>query len=130
MPTYIAFAIKTPEHYLLMFENPPWPICQTTWVKRIPHLRFLLAALQRGFHEGVFRPRERYSQMEMAYAAWTVAHQIAMLRPTYRPTFPLTLTRPIPKPCAPFASGLMVGNFSSHTEHRSDYNYCLEGQHE
>jgi hypothetical protein len=85
MPTS-PLRFKAPEHYLLMFKNPPF--CQTTWVKRIPHLRFLLAAIQRGFHEGVFKPRERYSQMEMAYAAWTVAHGI-MLRPTYLNNLPV-----------------------------------------
>jgi hypothetical protein len=88
MPTS-PLPFKTPEHYLVMFKNAPWPICQTTWVKRIPHLRFLLAAIQRDFHEGVFKPRERYSQMEMAYAAWTVARGIAKLRPTCLTNLPV-----------------------------------------
>jgi hypothetical protein len=99
---------KTPEHYLLMFKSPPWPICQTTWVRRICHLRSLLAAIQRGFDEGVFKPRERHSQMEMAYAAWTVAHGIALPGPTYLTNLRVDFDMADTKARAPFANGLIV----------------------
>jgi hypothetical protein len=49
----------------------------------------LLAAVQRGLDEGVFRQQPGIGLMEIAYSIWALVHGIAMLRITHLRQFTL-----------------------------------------
>lgn len=80
---YITFAMQNPEHYLLMFTNPAFAGSPEDIRASDSSFTLLLAAVQRGLDEGVFKERPKYGLMEMAYTAWAIVHGIAMLRLTY-----------------------------------------------
>ena len=51
----------------------------------------LVHAIQRGIDEGVFPVRPGFGLDEMAYAAWTLVHGMAMLRITALRSYPTDL---------------------------------------
>lgn len=80
---YIQFAMQNPDYYLLMFTNPAFAGTLEQIQEEDSSFTTLLATIQRGLDEGIFRPRSGYGALEMAYTAWAVVHGIAMLRLTY-----------------------------------------------
>ncbi len=80
---YIAFAMRNPQHYRLMFSSPTLGGSLEELQTEASSFGILLAAIQRGIDAGVFKARPDYGQWEMAYSAWSLVHGIAMLRLTY-----------------------------------------------
>jgi len=97
---YIQFALEHPDYFLLMFTvAPPAEMAGMTeeQVREIMHQEgsaygILLRAIQRGIQSGDFRTRPGFGLDEMAYAAWTLVHGIAMLRTTALRHFPADLS--------------------------------------
>ena len=96
---YIRFALEHPDYFLLMFTVAPPPnIAEMPEeaVKRRMHAEgsaygILVQAIQRGIDEGAFPVRPGFGLDEMAYAAWTLVHGIAMLRTTALRHYPADL---------------------------------------
>jgi AcrR family transcriptional regulator len=86
---YITFAMQNPEHYLLMFTNPAFAGSPEEMGEEESSFSILLAAIQRGLDEGLFKRRVGYDLLEMAYTAWSVVHGISMLRLTYLTSSPV-----------------------------------------
>jgi AcrR family transcriptional regulator len=86
---YIAFALNDPDHYLLMFTNLPAKTELEDMLSGGSSFPILLQAIQRGIEAGVFKTRVGFGLHEMAYAAWSLVHGIAMLRIMYLGEFPL-----------------------------------------
>lgn len=86
---YIDFALRNPEHYLLMFTKMPAKQRVEDLVKKGSSFSILLRAVQRGIEAGVFKTRPGFGLNEMAYAVWSQVHGIAMLRLTYLREFDL-----------------------------------------
>jgi AcrR family transcriptional regulator len=87
---YIRFALDHPDYFLLMFTTAPQPNLPpdpSTAVEGARHSEgsaydILLHAIERGIEEGAMHVRPGFGRDEMAYAAWSVVHGIAMLRVT------------------------------------------------
>jgi len=84
---YIRFALEHPDHFLLMFTVAPPPNVSEAEMKAALRAEgsaygILKRAIQRGMDKGAFHPRPGFGLDEMAYAAWTLVHGIAMLRAT------------------------------------------------
>jgi AcrR family transcriptional regulator len=105
---YIAFAIQNPDHYLLMFTNPAFASTPEEIDDAGSSFTILLGAIQRGLHEGLFKRREGYGLMEMAYAAWAIVHGIAMLRLTYLAHHPFNFDQVDAEALRSFTTGLTV----------------------
>lgn len=96
---YIRFALEHPDYFLLMFTVAPPPDMAglpEEVVKEAMHQEgsaygILVQAIQRGINEGTFRTRPGFGLDEMAYAAWTLVHGIAMLRTTALRHYPIDL---------------------------------------
>lgn len=80
---YIAFAMANPQHYLLMFNTVSLGGALDEVGAEASSFGILLAAIQRGIEAGAFKARPGFGQWEMAYAAWSLVHGIAMLRLTF-----------------------------------------------
>jgi AcrR family transcriptional regulator len=83
---YIRFALENPDHFLLMFTTappgPPPDFVPEMLLEGESSYHILIAAIRRGIEEGVFCVRPGFGLIEMAYAAWSTVHGIAMLRLT------------------------------------------------
>jgi len=96
---YVRFALEHPDYFLLMFTVAPPPDMDglsEEVVKEAMHQEgsaygILVQAIQRGINEGTFRTRPSFGLDEMAYAAWTLVHGIAMLRTTALRHYPVDL---------------------------------------
>ena len=88
---YIRFAIDNPDFYLLMFTIRSPKDGVTERLEDQATYAILLAAVERGIAAGVFRTAENYGQAEIAYAAWSLVHGIAMLRITVLQDYPLDM---------------------------------------
>jgi AcrR family transcriptional regulator len=96
---YIQFALEHPDYFLLMFTTAPPPDMAGVpeeVVKEVMHQEgsaygILVQAIRRGIDEGAFRVRPGFDLDEMAYAAWTLVHGIAMLRTTALRHYPVDL---------------------------------------
>lgn len=96
---YVRFALEHPDYFLLMFTVAPPPDMDglsEEVVKEAMHQEgsaygILVQAIQRGINEGTFRTRPGFGLDEMAYAAWTLVHGIAMLRTTALRHYPVDL---------------------------------------
>ncbi len=95
---YIRFALEHPDYFLLMFTVAPPSSAAVAvddaWAKMHQEgsaYGILVQAVQRGIDEGVFRVRPGFGLDEMAYAAWTVVHGMAMLRITALRHYPADL---------------------------------------
>lgn len=97
---YIGFALEHPDYFLLMFTMAPSPngadLPQEAVMEAMrgegSAYGILLQTIQRGITEGVFPIRPGFGLDEMAYAAWTLVHGVAMLRTTAMRHYPLDLT--------------------------------------
>jgi AcrR family transcriptional regulator len=111
---YIRFALDYPDYFLLMFTAAPPSALADAPAQATPALLrqegsayvILLRAIQRGIDQGVFLPRPGFGLDEMAYAAWTLVHGIAMLRITALRPYPVDLDPMDDQALANFARGL------------------------
>lgn len=90
---YINFARSNPDFYLLIFTNKPGPIESEGMSSESSSYSVLLKAISRGLEAGVFKARPGFGLQEMAYAAWSLVHGIAMLRITFLKDFPEDLDK-------------------------------------
>jgi AcrR family transcriptional regulator len=96
---YIRFALEHPDYFLLMFTVAPAPeMAQMSEealkaVLQQPGSAYgiLLQAIQRGIQQGALPTRPGFGLDEMAYAAWTLVHGMAMLRITALRQYPVDL---------------------------------------
>ena len=86
---YIDFAVRNPDFFLLMFTTVPMGLVsfstgdkldQADLINDDSSFGMLLRAVQRGMNEGVLYPPSDMGLLELAYAAWTQVHGMAMLR--------------------------------------------------
>ncbi len=111
---YIRFALDYPDYFLLMFTTTPPNALADAPVEEVQALLrqegsaygILLRAIQRGIDEGVFRVRPGFGLDDMAYAAWTLVHGIAMLRITALRPYPADLEPADDQALANFMRGL------------------------
>jgi AcrR family transcriptional regulator len=80
--SYLAFAARYPEHYLLMFHSPDLPDGNVKDLQTDPRFTGLIGLLQEGIATGYFRLPEGYTPFAMAFQLWVTIHGIAMLRRT------------------------------------------------
>jgi AcrR family transcriptional regulator len=80
---YINFALENPEYYLVMFTTLPSDDYVDELRAEGSTFDILLQAIQRGVEEGIFKTREKFGALSMAYAAWSFVHGMAMLRITF-----------------------------------------------
>jgi len=79
---YIDFAVKNPDHFMLMFASG---LDAHDGIQDAPEessFDILVSAITRGVEAGVFLPREDFGLMDMAFMAWSVVHGISVLRVT------------------------------------------------
>jgi AcrR family transcriptional regulator len=96
---YIRFALEHPDYFLLMFTVTPPPevaglpeeVVRGMMEQEGSAYAILVQAIQRGIDEYAFRVRPGFDRDEMAYAAWTLVHGVAMLRITALRGFPTDL---------------------------------------
>ncbi len=96
---YIHFALEHPDYFLLMFTEAPPPDMTGLSLDKVQALMeqegaaygILVQAIQRGIDAGAFRARPGFGRDEMAYAAWTLVHGVAMLRITALRGYPADL---------------------------------------
>ncbi len=96
---YIGFALEHPDYFLVMFTAAPPPEMAGATAEEVHAMMtgegsaygILVNAIQRGIDAGIFRVRPGFGRDEMAYAAWTLVHGIAMLRTTALRHFPTDL---------------------------------------
>ena len=96
---YVRFALEHPDYFLLMFTVAPAPnmadapaeAVQTALHGEGSAYGLLVQAIQRNIAAGVFPVRPAFGLDEMAYAAWTLVHGIAMLRITTMRHYPADL---------------------------------------
>ena len=94
---YVKFAVQNPDFFLLMFTTYPLQpefaldkdCTPKDQIVDQPSFGVLYKGVQRCIDEGVFIPSPSIGTFEMAYAAWTNVHGIAMLRITTLKVFPL-----------------------------------------
>lgn len=97
---YIRFALEHPDYFLLMFTTAPPPDMADAPVAALGNALhgegsaygLLVQVIQRGIATGAFPVRPGFALDEMAYAAWTLVHGIAMLRTTAMRHYPFDLT--------------------------------------
>ena len=96
---YIRFALEHPDYFLMMFTvaSPPdmaglpEDVVKAVMLGEGSAYGVLLHAIQRGIDESVFPVRPGFGLDEMAYAAWTLVHGMAMLRITALRGYPADL---------------------------------------
>jgi len=111
---YIRFALEQPDHFLLMFTTAPLPNSPDQPAEDLLTVLhgegsaygILLRAVERGITEGIFHQRPGFGQDEMAYAAWTLVHGMAMLRITALRSHPADLEAMDDQALANFMRGL------------------------
>lgn len=78
--TYLEFARKNPEFYLLIVNNIPSGLTSLEELDSpdSPY-QLLLQAIRDGIRDGVFTPRKDFGLQEMTYSCWAFVHGMAML---------------------------------------------------
>ena len=81
---YIAFAHRSPEQFLLIFERLPSgrSSLQQQPGPRSPY-RFLLDGVQAAIDSRAIRPRQGYGLEEIAYGIWALVHGMATLQQSH-----------------------------------------------
>jgi AcrR family transcriptional regulator len=88
---YVEFAVQNPDFFLLIFTTMPVSTGSVAsieeWMEsgamsEDSSFVILVKAIERGVREGVLRVRPGMGVLEMAFAAWSTVHGIAMLRVT------------------------------------------------
>jgi AcrR family transcriptional regulator len=89
---YVNFAVQNPDFFLLMFTTLPTshgsPLAVEEWldsgaVSEDSSFVILVECIERGVAEGFLRVRPGFGVLEMAFAAWSTVHGLAMLRVTH-----------------------------------------------
>jgi hypothetical protein len=91
--------LEHPDYFLLMFTEAPPPdmvglsldVVRGLMEQEGAAYGMLVRAIQRGIDAGDFRVRPGFGRDEMAYAAWTLVHGVAMLRTTALRSYPTDL---------------------------------------
>jgi AcrR family transcriptional regulator len=93
---YIRFALENPDHFLIMFTFAATRQAHDVQMEQRPTApdgdsayTLLVEAIRRGIEEGIFRARPGFDVQEMAYAAWSIVHGMAMLRVAHIGTLPM-----------------------------------------
>jgi AcrR family transcriptional regulator len=88
---YLEFAVQNPDFFLLMFTTMPVStgsvVSIEEWMEsgamgEESSFLILVQAMERGVQEGILRIRPDMGVLEMAFAAWSTVHGVAMLRVT------------------------------------------------
>jgi AcrR family transcriptional regulator len=87
---YVEFAVHNPDFFLLMFTHTSSTTANVTELAaEVAHemqpgsaFVILVRGIERGVREGVFLVRASFGVFDMAFAAWSIVHGIAMLRIT------------------------------------------------
>lgn len=106
---YIAFAVQHPDYYLTMFTNVPAEETAAGMMGETSSYPILLQAIQRGIDAGVFKVGSNFGLQEMAYAAWSLVHGIAMLRITFLSEYPIDFANADREALMNFSRGLQAG---------------------
>jgi AcrR family transcriptional regulator len=77
---YVDFAAANPLLFPLMFSEVPAAPPNPDMLSERSSYTILVGAIQRGIDSGVFQVRPGFGLHEMAFAAWSMVHGIAMLR--------------------------------------------------
>lgn len=96
--SYIDFAMRNPDAFLLMFTT--FPLLQMaqksapadmieTMTAEGSAFGILVHGVQRCIDEGIYRTKAGYGVVEMAYSLWSLVHGLAMLRVTSGSVMPL-----------------------------------------
>ena len=99
--SYIDFALRNPDSFLLMFTA--FPLSQINQKHGAEELMasmqeedsafaILVRGVQRCIDEGIYHVRPGFSLMEMAYTLWSLVHGLAMLRVTIGSNMPFDYT--------------------------------------
>jgi AcrR family transcriptional regulator len=100
--TYIEFAVQNPDFFLLMFTTMPASApslaaleqkIDTGMMSEDSSFVILVDAIRRGVAEDILHPRPGFGVFEMAFAAWSTVHGIAMLRVTHLRNFEADFNR-------------------------------------
>jgi AcrR family transcriptional regulator len=100
--TYIEFAVQNPDFFLLMFTTMPASApslaaleqkFDTGMMSEDSSFVILVDAIRRGVAEDILHPRPGFGVFEMAFAAWSTVHGIAMLRVTHLRNFEVDFNR-------------------------------------
>lgn len=91
---YLSFAEENPDYFILMFTTlPQFDLSERKDVGDMMGTEsafpVLISAVQRGVDLGVFKTREGFGVMEMAFSAWFEIHGLAMLRLTQLSKMPI-----------------------------------------
>ena len=89
--SYIDFALRNPDSFLLMFTT--FPLLQVSQKQPPDDLTALMTTddnafailvrgVQRAIDEGIYHPKPGFGVVEVAYALWSLVHGLAMLRVT------------------------------------------------
>jgi AcrR family transcriptional regulator len=89
--SYIDFALRNPDSFLLMFTT--FPLSQMNQKQDMDDLMasmleadsafaILVRSVQRCIDEGIYHVKPGFGVMEMAYTLWSLVHGLAMLRVT------------------------------------------------
>jgi AcrR family transcriptional regulator len=112
--SYIQFALDHPDYFLVMFTegSPPGGTedegpGEGEQDSESPY-GLLEQAVQRGIDSGAFVVRSGFGLDEMAYAAWTLVHGMAMLRITSLRDYPADLDAADHQALANFLRGLQA----------------------
>ena len=105
---YVDFALQNPDHYLLMFTFQAEQADPTDLMQETSAYPLLLQAVENGIATGEFQARDGFGVAEMAYAAWSLVHGIAMLRLTYWREAALDFGRVDREALLNFSRGLQV----------------------
>lgn len=104
---YIQFATENPDLYQVMFSRTPQISTYADVMDEGSSFMILLQAIRNGLDQGIFRAREGFGLYEMAYAAWSLVHGIAMMR-IYQRSFPPDFERVKLETLAVLGRGLMA----------------------
>lgn len=112
---YIHFAVQNPDFFLLMFTTLSVNPTSVEMLERDEDAEMmsedssfviLINAIQRGVAEGHLHPRPGFGVFEMAFAAWSQVHGIAMLRITHLRTFVADFDQVVRETLVTFGKGL------------------------
>jgi len=88
--SYIDFAMRNPDSFLLMFTT--FPLAQLNRQQPAEMVQemmaddstftILVSGVQRGIDAGIYHPKPGFGVVELAYSLWSLVHGLAMLRVT------------------------------------------------
>lgn len=113
--SYIDFAVRNPDAFLLMFttfplsqiNQPPAPtVLLEEMMTEESAFTTLVRGVQRCIDEGIGRTKPGYGVIEIAYSLWSLVHGLAMLRVTSGAVMPFDYNIVEQETLRRFAAGL------------------------